>query len=683
LFGVDFEMYLRPVLTSAREAFWRSGELPRWNPGLYAGNPSLGNYTDNLYYPPNWLNLVLPAEETYELLVFLHLLLAAGGMYRFLRFFRLGRPACVLAGIAYSVLFSFSARMWAGHYHVLVNKAQAPLLLFLLLRVLESPRPARVALLGAGVAAVLLGGHPQYIAHLALLAGAMAAVVLVQRVREGKPCRTRVAAVLAAGLWGAALSAVHLLPALDVAAHSTRAAQGGFYAGVRVPTSHALGWADLTCIVAPAFPWTEGAAEVTGRNFYWHEESFSVGVLPLLLAGVAVARVRNAIVYLLAAASLLSLLAAMPEAIPSTRWLTTFPGAGSFRIPARLTWITELGLVALAGFGWESLPGFGARATRWALFVGGAAALGAFQALGLFFAIWLEAGFVLTLAALSLSLIAVARRWPTVACLGGLALAGGEGCFYGLHLQNRVDRSTYESPPWYASLIPEPRGDYRVLDMNAHGAVPTAHGFRVLRGYGFPVLAGTHEALQEAWSHKTINREDVLRFRGRLTDPDVLRRFNVRWIVQHGEPLHPGWREIGRRNHSVLYEDPAARPRAFPAEPGSGKAALEEISPHEFRLRCSADRETSFVVSEAWMPGWRAYLEGKALPVGRARAALLEVRVPAGSCEVVLVYDPRPWRLGQAISLAGLVLGLAALAWPFLRRLRERFARPPPGGSAG
>jgi len=41
----------------------RGGELPLWSPYQYCGYPLVGNGQSGIFYPPNWLLLILPAAK--------------------------------------------------------------------------------------------------------------------------------------------------------------------------------------------------------------------------------------------------------------------------------------------------------------------------------------------------------------------------------------------------------------------------------------------------------------------------------------------------------------------------------------------------------------------------------------------------------------------------------------------
>jgi len=102
------------------------------------------------------------------------------------------------------------------------------------------------------------------------------------------------------------------------------------------------------------------------------------------------------------------------------------------------------------------------------------------------------------------------------------------------------------------------------------------------------------------------------------------------------------------------------------ALPGVNRVALERLAPNRLRARVESEHGGLLMVSENWLPGWRASGQragqSAALPVLRADLTLLAIPVRPGESIIELVYWPDSVRFGLAISGATLFLvGLAAL----------------------
>ena len=83
-------------------------------------------------------------------------------------------------------------------------------------------------------------------------------------------------------------------------------------------------------------------------------------------------------------------------------------------------------------------------------------------------------------------------------------------------------------------------------------------------------------------------------------------------------------------------------------------------------------REALLVVTDAWYPGWRATVNGRAAPIAEVNAFQRGIRVPAGNSSVVMRYEPWTVHAGILVSLAALI---AVVAWLV-------FNRSQPGPSA-
>ncbi len=80
------------------------------------------------------------------------------------------------------------------------------------------------------------------------------------------------------------------------------------------------------------------------------------------------------------------------------------------------------------------------------------------------------------------------------------------------------------------------------------------------------------------------------------------------------------------------------------------------------------------MLSEIFYPGWRATVDGKAVPVERADYLITALPLPAGTHRVEYRYDPLSFKIGAACTLltcaAGVVillrarLSTARASWP-------------------
>ena len=111
---------------------------------------------------------------------------------------------------------------------------------------------------------------------------------------------------------------------------------------------------------------------------------------------------------------------------------------------------------------------------------------------------------------------------------------------------------------------------------------------------------------------------------------------------------------------------------AGPAEPGRIRVLrVERPSPGRLDVEVEAGGPGLVAFTEAWMPGWKASIDGREVPVVRTDHVARAVPVPAGRSVVRTRYAPPSLALGLGLSLASLALS-AALS--VSRRPRARVA---------
>jgi hypothetical protein len=112
----------------------------------------------------------------------------------------------------------------------------------------------------------------------------------------------------------------------------------------------------------------------------------------------------------------------------------------------------------------------------------------------------------------------------------------------------------------------------------------------------------------------------------------------------------------------------AAGTPAAAAEP-PGECRLRILDPDRALIEADLARPGYVVLLEAFDPGWRATIDGQALPVLRANVTFRAVHAPAGRHVIEFVYRPRAVLLGAAVSLTSLLL--VAVAWALTRNERR------------
>ncbi len=440
----DAFAYFTPYRDYASAAL-RAGRLPLWNPYLFLGVPFLANPQTAIFYPLHWPFAGLPAADSLLASLALHLWLAGLGAAVYVRrVARLGWLAALAAGLIWSLSGYLGAR--AGQINQVSVVAWLPWLLALLEASaprwrLTSDGPSRdqtvpvvrwlaFVALALAIALQLLAGHTQSsfinltgLLLAALWPGLAALLMALWAVVRRHPASLdraalgaaagRVLVALGAVFLGFMVSAVQLVPTLELSALSIRS--GGL--SWREAVSFSLQPRGLLLTLLPSY--SENLADHFATPAYGEYVAY-VGVAGLLLALLALLCWRNSAGCqplaspwgLAAALALLGIALALGAFNPLYFILVKIvPGFDLFRAPARWMGLYTFGVSILAGYGVAVLPQVRLSQPRWPAALQGRRR-------------WLAAA----LALLAAALLAV-QHWPgwlTVALwlAVGLAMAG-------------------------------------------------------------------------------------------------------------------------------------------------------------------------------------------------------------------------------------------------------------------
>ncbi len=193
-----------------------AGRLPLWNPYQDGGVPLFGNAQSAFLSPLVVPALALGVASGWNPMLLLKIVVAALGMFLYLRDVGRSRPAAVLGALMFALSGPFVA--WLEHPLTLMA-APLPFVLLFGRRLLERGGAAACIGLAAATASVLLGGQPE-----AAVVGAGVAAALV--LAEARAARD-IARVSATGALGALAAAIALVPFAEYLSHSAALAGGG------------------------------------------------------------------------------------------------------------------------------------------------------------------------------------------------------------------------------------------------------------------------------------------------------------------------------------------------------------------------------------------------------------------------------------------------------------------------
>jgi hypothetical protein len=318
-------------------AWHATGEVPLWCPYSFAGAPFVHDVQVAAFYPPHGLLYLLPEEAVgaaLSWLVVLHVLIAGWGMFAYASSQGLGRLGALVAAVGYMFAGKWMLHLLAAGHYITVGLAWLPLVLLLFEKALGRGSLVYATWAGAAFALVVLGTHPQWTFYAGLF---VALWTLPAAWRRAGPRLAALAWWLGLGVWlvlvATALSAVQLLPSLEAAGQSSRAA------GVAADDSMVReGIGLLLSLIGPS--WTSPTWEYRG----------GLGVL-WLAAAVLAPVLRGGPVRYQAAVCLGLILFAFSGAAG----LQDLPGFRFFRQPTRMLLVAGLPLAFLAGVSTDAL----------------------------------------------------------------------------------------------------------------------------------------------------------------------------------------------------------------------------------------------------------------------------------------------------------------------------------------
>ncbi|MGH9672931.1 MAG: YfhO family protein [Bryobacteraceae bacterium] len=137
-------------------------------------------------------------------------------------------------------------------------------------------------------------------------------------------------------------------------------------------------------------------------------------------------------------------------------------------------------------------------------------------------------------------------------------------------------------------------------------------------------------------------------------DPELLGKLNVRYLLSRGRLPDPALREAAEVPGRIVYENPRLLPR-FYLEKDSRPVRVQAYGAREVVIESDSSAPSLLVTSEAYYPGWRAYIDGMAAPMRTHLGAFRAVRVPQGRHEVRMRFEPSILMYGAGVSLAAAI----------------------------
>jgi hypothetical protein len=716
----DFGMFSYPVAFFHRQCFWR-GELPLWNPFNNCGLPFLAQWNTLTLYPPSLIYLLLPLTWSLSFFCLAHLFWGGLGMYYLAHRWTHHRLAAGLAGVIFSFNgLSLNFLMWPSH---IATFSWLPWVVWLGQRAWRQGGKALVWGTTAGAMQMLAGGPETIVVTWLLL------LVLVSGdwFHEGCLRRRLVSRFLAMGILVAMVCAAQLLPFLELLAHSQR--DSGYSASTHDWCMPFWGWANFLVPLFRTSPTAQGLFLQNGQ--YW-TSSYYAGIGTVLLAAIAVWRVRDWRVRALAALVLLGLVLALGDATLLYRGLRAcFPGLGFVRYPVKFVILVLALAPLLAAFGVAALDGQNRQGGRFELI----GALLMLLLMGLIVALdWKS----------SLPEDAWRATWQSglsraafliLAFLFTSALLWSNGrrrilfgCFllvlFWLDLvthtptQNPGAKPSVYAPGWaraQLALQPQPTlGGSRVmlapaaLEFLRYNPLAGLEETYLRNRLALRVNCNLLDEVPQIDGFFSLTPREVWRVTALPYDhpeqrfPALLDFLGVSQATVPGKGLEWAPRPsamplvtIGQRPvfaddrtafdalsqtntdlRQVVFMPPEARGSISATQQTAARVLDARFAHQTISIQTEAPAASLMVISQTYYPAWRAYVDGQPTKTWLANYAFQAVEVPAGPHHIQMVYKDTKLLAGAALSGVGL-LACAGLWW------RARCRATPGAGQPG
>jgi hypothetical protein len=621
-----------PWMQVAREEL-AHGRAPLWNRYSFSGYPLLANGESAPFSPLFLATLFVPLPK--QIVAMAALKIFAALLFTFL--FLKREQASDAAATFGAVVFAFSTVMTVFLYYSTASVvAFLPAAAFALLNAIDKQTKASIVFVAIVIATLLANGHPESVLHIAIGCGG---ILLVEWVIARPRIRSFFAPFIGVFL-GLALGAPTWVPVLEQVRISER------FATLRMlPYAGAMSLTAAWGIISP-----NGFGNPLRHNWSWMYNYVSVaisyaGLLPLaLFLAAAISRrttKRDRMFILLAA---IFFILAMDWSIVGHA-LNAIP---PFDIAAndKLRFVCIF-LLAVVTAKWLDTP------PAWDLSLRVSASAVVALALYVYLRRWtvMRPIDLLGVAAVGIFVFLPKRfrAW------GAVALAFVELFAFNAGFNALVDAKYFRPPLLIVGALRAhaPHEPFRVAGLN-WAFLPNAsaqYGLEDVRGSDPMAFADYDRFLQRftiaetgSWVRRIVdaNRPEL----------DFL---NVRFLL--GEPdatLGGRWQLIYRGPDGTLWENPAAHPRFF------SRAAevrnLRNTAPGEFTMTVIASHPALVESSEPLGPGRRVYVGGRRVPLRHLENAFLGFDVPAGQCEVRVVYRPMAFYASCVIALLAIIV---------------------------
>jgi hypothetical protein len=644
------------------------GQIPLWNPTLYAGAPFAADPLSGLAYLPNWVAVAFPRPVTFNLLLLIHLFWSAAGCYILARRLNLSRFAGIIFGLAFAGTPKVFAHIGLGHISLVFAVSWTPWLLISVERMVQAFRDGgiRYAAWAGGMLGLIFLVDPRWFFPGLFIASAYAIhrlFLLPKEHRSNTPLLIKAGFIFIGFTIG--IAALQAIPLIEFLQHSTRADLSREASNVlALEWSHFLGY--FTPILAQA------------------EQVTYLGICVFLLAFIGLLSRREGTAFwgLIFIASMMFSLGNATPLFPLITRLV--PGAGFLRVPPRALFLVGFAGAALAANGVEHLlKGNGTSLTIKRLRGGTLGLLLLALLLNLILAAsgvgsWNHHLVVCGLAIVGIILVELSLRSSMSAGLLGrlwmIAIILDLAWVQWIMIRVEPYRSIMEEQKALTTQLPKSYGSARIFSPSyaisqltaASRKLELADGVNPLqvaeyanylqRAVGFEA-AGYGVTLPPYPSGNPKQPWDI------KLDVERLGRLNVKYIASDYALDEGGLTYLETADGVYLYAVEGAKSRAWVLPDDQDEWIQAEVyrwTPNWIEVR--AEGPGMLILSEVSYPGWGGTLDGQKSQLQVYDGLFRTVMLPEGQHIITFSFHPWSVYLGLAIFSLTLLFGIL-LTW--------------------
>jgi len=670
----------------------RHGIFPLWNRYSFSGTPLLATFHTAVLFPANLL-LLLPSGFGWGIFILLATIAAAFSMFLFLGTLVKEKASRVIGSLIYALAgpmttwSQFGTAVWAA--------SLLPLILYCLDGTIKGRRLIYFPLLTFLIGLLIFAGHVQLLTYTAVIAPLYFFYRQKKTLGKINPGLS-LKVILAAGI-GLGLGAVQLLPSLDFFARSIRSEEN-YASFFNFGLSH---WTQAIRLWAADF-FGNPVTINHFSSFSYHEYSSYLGVfvLPLIVSFLP----NSFFSYLFFA----SLFLAFDN--PISRFIFSLPlPLLTYSSASRIFFLTNLAAAVLAALSIDNL--FAGKTSRRRLLFSGLF-FAAVTLVAIFFvdgehrAISLRNSsyYLSLLSAFLLSSVFIKNRF-ILSLLLVLLFSFDLGRYYAKY--NPFVSRTFIFPDTPVTIFLKgqkppfriAREDTNLLPANSW----TAYRLESVEGYDplfssdyahyFHRLSGnpyengvSRYALLEGINHKFLSAANVQYILTKNTTEASAKSYLAADLIKEG------YLPVFTDKSVTVYADPVVKNRAYfvtkvrfakdkaqmgrvlddpqfdptaeavimgePFESNFGQNEVLAINHRDNEVEISVRSQDGgfLILSDAYDPGWRVYVDGTKTTLYQVNGAHRGVIIPAKTGQVTFRYEPASFKLGLVITLASLAL---------------------------